>query len=346
MLVKEDKVVMFVQEVIAAQRTRVPKAKQVRIDKEAKEMATRLEIPHEELEAMLDDDRLQPERDLRAEVLGTDASESGSMLKWTTVDTWMSAIAELYNTQVSLGHNSNPTFRGPALNAELDGWKRSQHQRDQEAFVDRGAIGIMSGYTEEEFVELNRVLLAGCAERPTQLRTRLDILLGHFLILRGQSRRDADINELSQVTLAASEGASPCRALILTMSHGKTNKFGKVQYMGAIRHRDVLRCTMGALAMYLVWRWHLSGEAFPDFRSRKSWYRTKLLSAGPSKTKTPLSYPAQYEATWKAFALAKIHSVQKTHVMRGAGARSAELHGVSESQVSFIPKFSNLPIQC
>ena len=106
-------------------------------------MAMRLEIPLEELEEMLDDDRLQPERDLRAEVLGTDASESGSMLKRTTLDTWMSAQAELYNTQVNLGHNSNPNFHGPILNAELNAWKRGQHQQDQEgAFVDLSALSV------------------------------------------------------------------------------------------------------------------------------------------------------------------------------------------------------------
>jgi len=34
---------------------------------------------------------------------------------------------------------------------------------------------------------------------------------------------------------------------------------------------------MGALAQYLFWRFELAGEPPLDFRTRKSWYKTKLL---------------------------------------------------------------------
>ena len=47
-----------------------------------------------------------------------------------------------------------------------------------------------------------------------------------------------------------------------------------------------------------------------------------------------LSYPAQYEAMWRAFATAGIHLVKKTHVMCECGIQSGELHGVNEEQVS------------
>jgi hypothetical protein len=47
--------------------------------------------------------------------------------------------------------------------------------------------------------------------------------------------------------------------------------------MGAMRHKDPYLCTMGALAQYLFWRWHISGELQPSFKRRKDWYNTKLL---------------------------------------------------------------------
>ena len=53
--------------------------------------------------------------------------------------------------------------------------------------------------------------------------------------------------------------------------------------------------------------------------------------ARAGKEDEQLSYPAQYEAMWRAFATAGIHSVKK---MRGCGIRSGELHGVNEEQVS------------
>jgi len=144
----------------------------------------------------------------------------------------------------------------------------------------------------------------------------------------------AELADLSLLKWPDDEGPTPCYAVVLQINNGKTNKHGKKQFMGAMRHKDPLQCTMGALAQYFYWRWHIAGEAPPVFQSRKDWYTTKLLVA-ECKTKE-MAYLTQYEATWKAFAAAGIHSVQKTHVMRGCGARAAELHGVSESQVSII----------
>jgi hypothetical protein len=97
-----------------------------------------------------------------------------------------------------------------------------------------------------------------------------------------------------------------------------------------------LLCSVGALGLYLFWRWHIRGESTPNFRSYSSWYPVKLLAARDDRTGTQeLGYKSQYEATWRAFVLAGISSVQKTHVMRGYGARAAEVHGVSEKQVSY-----------
>jgi hypothetical protein len=88
---------------------------------------------------------------------------------------------------------------------------------------------------------------------------------------------------------------------------------------------------MGALAQYLYWRWHVSGEQPPCFKDRRSWYKIKVL-AGRDKEEQ-LSYATQYEEVWRAFSLAGINSTQKVHVMRGCGAREQELHGVSEAQI-------------
>jgi hypothetical protein len=89
---------------------------------------------------------------------------------------------------------------------------------------------------------------------------------------------------------------------------------------------------MGALAQYFFWRWHISGEPEPGFRYRKDWYRIKLLVG--KYREEEISYPTQLEETYQVFGAAGIHSVKKTHAMRGSGARGAELHGVSERQVN------------
>jgi hypothetical protein len=102
--------------------------------------------------------------------------------------------------------------------------------------------------------------------------------------------------------------------------------------MGAMRHKDPKLCVLGALAQYFFWRWHVSKEEPPSFRRRSDWYRTKLL-VGRDKFKE-LSYPTQLDEIFRAFCEAGIDSVDKTHAMRGCGAKWAELHGLSERQVS------------
>jgi hypothetical protein len=135
--------------------------------------------------------------------------------------------------------------------------------------------------------------------------------------------------------------------------------------MGSMRHLDPLLCSHGALAQYLFWRFHVSGEGLPSFETRKGWYDVKLLvtshtsakatanrtgakrkSRGEASrtgkpgggewkwTETELAYEGQLGEIFRAFAAAGISSAEKTHAMRGCGARAAELHGVAEGQVS------------
>jgi hypothetical protein len=101
--------------------------------------------------------------------------------------------------------------------------------------------------------------------------------------------------------------------------------------MAAMRHENPKLCTMGAVAQYLFWRWHISSEEEPCFRQRKDWYPLKLL-VGRNREEE-IAYPTQLNDIYEVFSAAGIHSVKKTHAMRGSGARGAELHGVSERQV-------------
>jgi Centromere DNA-binding protein complex CBF3 subunit, domain 2 len=103
-------------------------------------------------------------------------------------------------------------------------------------------------------------------------------------------------------------------------------------YNAAMRHKDVLLCTMGALAQYLFWRWHIVGEEPPDFSSHQAWYELKIL-VGADRFK-PLSYETQADCCAAALAEAGIIANLVTHVCRGSSARLAELLGVLESEVS------------
>ena len=128
------------------------------------------------------------------------------------------------------------------------------------------------------------------------------------------------------------QGPSPCSALLARFSSAKTNTTGKKLFMGAMRHRDPRICPVGAVAQLLCWRWECSGEEPPDFSSRRSWYDIKLLVGEDARK--PLSYPQQLDCIWAVFVACAIVSVEKTHAMRGSAVRAAELHGVTQEQVS------------
>lgn len=156
------------------------------------------------------------------------------------------------------------------------------------------------------------------------------MLVGHALMLRGDDRRKLELADLSLDEMPKSEGPSACFAVQYMITGGKTNKTGKKDFMAAIRHKDPTLCSMGALAQLLFWRWHLAGEAIPDFSSRTSWYNTKLLVGKDKKVK--ISYPTQYADTWRVFEEAGILSYTITHAARGSAAMSADKAGVNESQ--------------
>jgi hypothetical protein len=127
-------------------------------------------------------------------------------------------------------------------------------------------------------------------------------------------------------------GPMPCFAIVATLSNGKTNKDGRKQFMGAIRHKDPLLCTMGAFAQYFFHRWHCTRERPPNLASRNTWYRAKaLVGLEPA---VELSYSTQVVESIRAFKLAGVESTQKKHVFQGEGARHAELNGITEDQVS------------
>src|SRR6266480_7829304 len=80
------------------------------------------------------------------------------------------------------------------------------------------------------------------------------IRAGHYMVLRGESRCMAQLPDIIAVKLS-NEGPTPCWALILIMRNGKLNRYHKIEYMGAIRNREVLLCPLSNLAFYFFWRW-------------------------------------------------------------------------------------------
>jgi hypothetical protein len=301
---------------------------------EAKALAETLQVPLAEIPELLADDRdgYEPPAALAAADDAAEPAKLGSLLTKGTVDAYIAAVIELWRLQVAHGSRNTEHPRGAAVRGFLEQRGRQRSQLDRETFQDRGKEGIQAGYSAEEWLRIQNLLLQGAACMPQNLRMRVDLLFGHYYLLRGENRRKMELADLSLLDYPSTEGPTPCGCLVSLLQDGKMNKTAKKEFMGSLRHKDPLLCTQGALAQLLFWRWHIAGEAAPTFRRRQDWYKIKLLVGRDREQE--MSYPTQLQDTWRIFGAAGVISSTKTHLPRRVGAQDAETHGTSLAQIS------------
>lgn len=80
------------------------------------------------------------------------------------------------------------------------------------------------------------------------------MLLGHFLVFRGETRRGAELADLALVHYPANKSVIKCFSFVLQIFNSKINKWGKKQFGGAIKHKDPLLCCFSALGLYFFYR--------------------------------------------------------------------------------------------
>ncbi|KAK4217014.1 hypothetical protein QBC37DRAFT_415804 [Rhypophila decipiens] len=292
----------------------------------AEALAETLHIPLAEAIQILCDDQAgyEPPDDVDA--------EEGAPLTRTTLDAYVAAVMELWRLQVAHGSRNLENPRSSAVRGFLEQRTRQRSRIDRTAFKDRGSEGIQAGYSSIEWSAIQKHLLSTSANLPQNFRTRVDLLFGHYYLLRGENRRKMELADLSLLEYPLTEGPTPCRCLVALLQDGKMNKTAKKEFMGALRHKDPLLCTQGALAQLLFWRWHIAGEPAPTFRHRQDWYNIKVLIG--SDRMQELSYRTQLEETWRVFGAVGLTAEKKTHLPRRAGAQEAETHGTTLTQIS------------
>lgn len=296
----------------------------------AEALAETLRVPLAEAVQILCDD--QEDYDPPENIDAEEGAEEGALLTRATLDAYVAAVMELWRLQVAHGGKNLENPRSSAVRGFLEQRSRQRSRIDRTAFKDRGSEGIQAGYSAAEWSAIQGHLLSTSATLPQNFRTRVDLLFGHYYLLRGENRRKMELADLSLLDYPLTEGPTPCGCLVALLQDGKMNKIAKKEFMGALRHRDPLLCTQGALAQLLFWRWHIAGELAPTFRHRQDWYNIKVLVG--SDRMQELSYRTQLEETWRVFGAVGLTAEKKTHLPRRAGAQEAETHGTSLTQIS------------
>ncbi|KAJ5561310.1 centromere DNA-binding protein complex CBF3 subunit [Penicillium sp. DV-2018c] len=230
--------------------------------------------------------------------------------------------------------NQHPSPREATVRQFIKSLQRQYAQRDWEQYADKGRNTLLDGYNEAEFAGACKGLWAqGTTSPEGHFRTLVNLLLGHYMLTRGEDRRRAELSDFQTFEFEG-EGPTRCLPLIFTTRAGKENQFGHLETIGAMRNKEPVVCMLSGLAFYLLRRWDVGGEPFPDFSHRSSWYGIRLLKRlVGDNVQGQLSYDAQREWVGKAFGYAGITSQKKTHIGRSSGARLAEVKGVSQERI-------------
>ena len=261
---------------------------------------------------------------------------SEARLHWRSVRAYITAITDLWQQQRTLGMNNHPSPRENTAREYVRTLQRQHAAQSRSVYTDKGQDTLLDGYSEPELRRIAEKLWGQTAESPANteqcLRTLTDLLLSHYMLARGNDRRAAEISDLFTFEFPG-EGPTRCMPLIFTTRAGKTNQHGRLETAGALRSRDPEICLLGTLAFYLLFRWDLSPEPFPNFGSPRHWYSTCLIKAAGADPSARISYNTQRSWVSRAFDYAGVVSAKKTHAGRSSGAKTAELRGVSEAQI-------------
>ena len=256
---------------------------------------------------------------------------------------YVSPLCSLWEDQRTGGVSTYDHPRGPLIRAFMDELKRTRSELRRAAYEDRAIKNLKDGYSFDESRKFSEVLLNGLDgnnEWEKILRTRIDLLSMHAMMLRSETMRYAELSDFCSLRL---ENEGPhCLAIIQQITRGKTirredgSDNRKTNYHGYLRHRDVLACPVGALAQWFMYRWDLAGERPPDFRDRASWYRKKLIPASLAKPDVEISHSTQGAWVNRVFALVGIFVSALLHAPRKAVARWVDLQELPWDQV-YIP---------
>ena len=84
-------------------------------------------------------------------------------------------------------------------------------------------------------------------------------------LYRGNDARRCRMSDLFLVKiLKTAIGPDACICLCILSKQGKANQMGKLEYGYMFTGREASSCGIGALALWLYFRYHVAGETPPD----------------------------------------------------------------------------------
>jgi hypothetical protein len=95
------------------------------------------------------------------------------------------------------------------------------------------------------------------------IRERFCMTARHHMVLRDEDIRNLKLSDTFCIQQRHNtHGSQLATGLVFAISRGKTNKHRVRLFATAFRHKDFLRCAVGAFAFYMFERFHVSSVFF------------------------------------------------------------------------------------
>jgi hypothetical protein len=127
---------------------------------------------------------------------------------------------------------------------------------------DRAAGCILrDAYTIRDFIRMLETAWKGRDKvnaRDNHLRDFFSMAARHQMLLRDEDIRNLNFSDCFSTQISnQNHGSQPVSMFVFAITRGKTNVRNNFWYAGAIRHKDVRRCTFSAFAFYLFGLWQV-----------------------------------------------------------------------------------------
>jgi hypothetical protein len=185
-----------------------------------------------------------------------------------TVRGVVKALNSRWLTQRAEGWNLNEKpGKSLIVKTIVDQYERRLVSEKVTSSLDRAAnCPLRDAYSPEKFVEMMARLWRPIRNvnykilRDTNISTRMSLALRHQMCLRDQDVRDLDLADCFSVRVrkAVRGVIKPLFGLVFSLKTGKTVTAGTTQFAVALRHKEYVRCAVGAFAFHLFQRFHVS----------------------------------------------------------------------------------------
>ena len=253
-----------------------------------------------------------------------------------SIQAYRAVIVNLWAYQQSCCINTHPHPVGHTVQVLLRSNHRAENTHRRAQYDDCGAGTLLDGYDESaiiQFVEYCWTAWSGFRQMVSvepHLHTAVDFLMGHNMLLWGESHCKVELADLFTLELD-NEGPTPCFSMMLIMSNGKTNQTGWIEYATVAWHHNPMLCTMSQLAFYLLQRWDIAQESLPQFHCCEEWYHLHLIKRIDSQA--VITYETQLDWVNHVFSGTGLNTLKKTHAGWANGVKTAELAGVGDGQI-------------